>query len=173
MSLTRGGFIINTSDKLKELVRKNVIPKDYKLLTSIEINNKCKTLSKYFSDKSNLTKDDFNVVCDNYDLVLETKVGLISFDKSGDMWKVPLNGKFITHLKYDNQTNFYKPIENIVLNSQQSKPLTVENILNENYKEINAKSQVNDPNSIFSCYKRLVQFRKEYPVFVDGKFRLL
>ena len=135
MSLTRGGFIINTSDKLKELVRKKVIPKDYKLLTSTEINNKCKTLSKYFSDKSNLTKDDFNVVCDNYDLVLETKVGLISFDKSGDMWKVPLNGKFITHLKYDNQTNFYKPIENIVLNSQQSKPLTVENILNENYKE--------------------------------------
>lgn len=135
MSLTRGGFIINTSDKLKELVRKNVIPKDYKLLTSIEINNKCKTLSKYFSDKSNLAKNDFNVICDNYDLVLETKVGLISFDKSGDMWKVPLNGKFITHLKYDNQTNFYKPIENIVLNSQQSKPLTVENILNENYKE--------------------------------------
>lgn len=45
--------------------------------------------------------------------------------------------------------------------------------VNPNYKEINAKSQVNDPNSIFSCYKRLVQLRKEYPVFVDGRFQLL
>ena len=45
--------------------------------------------------------------------------------------------------------------------------------VNPNYKEINAKSQVKDPNSIFSCYKRLVQLRKEYPVFVDGRYRLL
>lgn len=45
--------------------------------------------------------------------------------------------------------------------------------VNPNYKEINAKSQVKDPNSIFSCYKRLVQLRKEYPVFVDGRFHLL
>lgn len=45
--------------------------------------------------------------------------------------------------------------------------------VNPNYKEINAKNQVNDPNSIFSCYKRLVQLRKEYPVFVDGRFQLL
>lgn len=45
--------------------------------------------------------------------------------------------------------------------------------VNPNYKEINAKSQVNDPNSIFSCYKKLVQLRKEYPVFVEGRFRLL
>ena len=45
--------------------------------------------------------------------------------------------------------------------------------VNPNYKEINAKSQVNDPNSIFSCYKKLVQLRKEYPVFVDGHFQLL
>lgn len=45
--------------------------------------------------------------------------------------------------------------------------------VNPNYKEINAKSQINDPNSIFSCYKKLVQLRKEYPVFVEGRFRLL
>lgn len=45
--------------------------------------------------------------------------------------------------------------------------------VNPNYKEINAKSQVNDPNSIFSCYKKLVQLRKEYPVFAEGRFRLL
>ena len=45
--------------------------------------------------------------------------------------------------------------------------------VNPNYKEINAKSQVNDPDSVFSCYKKLVQLRKQYPVFVDGKFELL
>ena len=42
--------------------------------------------------------------------------------------------------------------------------------VNDNYDKINAKSQVDDPDSIFSCYKKL---RKDYPVFVDGKFTLL
>ncbi len=45
--------------------------------------------------------------------------------------------------------------------------------VNPNYMEINAKNQVNDPDSIFFCYKRLIQLRKEYPVFVDGRYRLL
>ena len=45
--------------------------------------------------------------------------------------------------------------------------------VNDNYDKINAKSQVDDPDSIFSCYKKLVQLRTDYPVFVDGKFTLL
>lgn len=45
--------------------------------------------------------------------------------------------------------------------------------VNDNYKEINAKAQINDPDSIFSCYKKLIQFRKEYSVLVDGDFDLL
>lgn len=45
--------------------------------------------------------------------------------------------------------------------------------VNDNYDKINAKLQVDDPDSIFSCYKKLVQLRKDYPVFVDGKFTLL
>ena len=45
--------------------------------------------------------------------------------------------------------------------------------VNDNYDKINAKSQVDDSDSIFSCYKKLVQLRKDYPVFVDGKFTLL
>ena len=45
--------------------------------------------------------------------------------------------------------------------------------VNDNYKDINAKSQVDNPNSIFNCYKTLIQLRKEYPVFVDGDFTLL
>ncbi len=45
--------------------------------------------------------------------------------------------------------------------------------VNDNYKTINAKSQVNDPDSILNCYRKLVSFRKEYPVLVDGSFKLL
>ena len=45
--------------------------------------------------------------------------------------------------------------------------------VNDNYKYINAKSQVNDPESVFSCYRELIKLRKSYPVFVDGDYTLL
>ncbi len=45
--------------------------------------------------------------------------------------------------------------------------------INPNYKEINAQAQIEDKNSIFHCYKKLVEFRKKYPVFVDGSFEML
>ena len=32
---------------------------------------------------------------------------------------------------------------------------------------------MDDPDSIFNCYRRLIELRKEYPVFVDGEYRLL
>ena len=45
--------------------------------------------------------------------------------------------------------------------------------INPNYREIHAESQMNDEDSVFSCYKKLVRLRKEYDVFVNGDFRLL
>ena len=45
--------------------------------------------------------------------------------------------------------------------------------INPNYREIHAEGQMNDEDSVFSCYKKLVHLRKEYDVFVDGDFRLL
>jgi len=42
--------------------------------------------------------------------------------------------------------------------------------VNPNYTEINAESQVDATDSVFSCYKKLIALRKQYPVFVDGKF---
>lgn len=45
--------------------------------------------------------------------------------------------------------------------------------VNPNCREINAADQVKDPDSVFSCYKRLVALRKEYSVFVDGDFEML
>ena len=45
--------------------------------------------------------------------------------------------------------------------------------VNPNYPEINAASQMKDPESIYSCYKQLIRLRKEHPVFVDGRFELL
>lgn len=45
--------------------------------------------------------------------------------------------------------------------------------VNPNYKEIHAKGQLTEENSIFKCYQKLIRLRKEYSVFVDGKFRML
>ena len=45
--------------------------------------------------------------------------------------------------------------------------------INENYKEINASKQINDPNSIYNFYKKLISLRKneEYKnTFVYGDF---
>ncbi len=45
--------------------------------------------------------------------------------------------------------------------------------INPNYTSINAASQVDKEDSVFNYYKTLIGLRKEYPVFVDGKFELL
>ena len=45
--------------------------------------------------------------------------------------------------------------------------------VNPNYKEINAEKQVQDRDSVFWCYKELIRLRKQYPVLVDGDFRML
>ena len=45
--------------------------------------------------------------------------------------------------------------------------------VNPNYKEINAAAQTASEDSVFGCYRKLIRLRKEYPVFVDGEFRML
>ena len=45
--------------------------------------------------------------------------------------------------------------------------------INPNYREINAARQVDDADSVFGCYKKLISLRKKYPVFVDGDFNML
>jgi oligo-1,6-glucosidase len=45
--------------------------------------------------------------------------------------------------------------------------------VNPNNKDINAEKQRDDPDSIFSFYQRLIQFRKEHPVITEGSFELL
>lgn len=45
-------------------------------------------------------------------------------------------------------------------------------MVNPNYKEINAKAQVGDPDSVFSYYKKLIALRKQYPVIVYGEYKL-
>ena len=42
--------------------------------------------------------------------------------------------------------------------------------MNPNTSRINAASQVEDPDSIFSYYKALIRLRKEYDVFAYGDF---
>jgi len=45
--------------------------------------------------------------------------------------------------------------------------------VNPNYSDINAESQINDPDSVFSFYKQLIRLRKTHPVIVEGNFELL
>lgn len=45
--------------------------------------------------------------------------------------------------------------------------------LNENYKEINVEAALNDSESIFYTYQKLVQLRKENPIMVWGDFELV
>ncbi|HUG33525.1 MAG TPA: alpha-glucosidase [Anaerolineales bacterium] len=45
--------------------------------------------------------------------------------------------------------------------------------VNPNYREINAAQALADPDSIFHYYKKLIQLRKENPVFVYGAYDLI
>ncbi|MHB9142621.1 MAG: glycoside hydrolase family 13 protein [Paludibacter sp.] len=45
--------------------------------------------------------------------------------------------------------------------------------VNPNYQEINVKKTLQDENSIFYYYKKLISLRKEHPVFVYGDYHLL
>lgn len=45
--------------------------------------------------------------------------------------------------------------------------------VNPNYKEINAKAETADPNSVFHYYKKLIALRKQTPIMVYGKYELL
>lgn len=46
--------------------------------------------------------------------------------------------------------------------------------VNDNYKEINVASQVNDPNSLFSFWKQSLNVRKEYKdLLIYGSFKIL
>jgi Glycosidases len=45
--------------------------------------------------------------------------------------------------------------------------------VNLNYKEINAKSQMDNEKSIFNYYKKLIKIRKSHPVVVYGKYKLI
>ncbi|MGX6444914.1 glycoside hydrolase family 13 protein [Neobacillus sp. K501] len=45
--------------------------------------------------------------------------------------------------------------------------------INPNYQEINVEAQKYDPDSILSFYKKLIQMRKDNPLFVYGNYDLL
>jgi oligo-1,6-glucosidase len=42
--------------------------------------------------------------------------------------------------------------------------------VNPNHTEINAEAQVDDPDSVFNHYRRLIELRRELPVIADGDF---
>ena len=45
--------------------------------------------------------------------------------------------------------------------------------VNPNYRYINAEDQLNDPDSVFHYYRRLIALRRTYPIIVHGDFHPL
>ena len=45
--------------------------------------------------------------------------------------------------------------------------------LNPRYKKINVESQINDPNSIFNYYRKLIKIRRENEIVVYGRYDLI
>ncbi|WP_026670111.1 glycoside hydrolase family 13 protein [Butyrivibrio sp. AE3006] len=45
--------------------------------------------------------------------------------------------------------------------------------VNPNYKKINAAAEVDDPDSVFNYYKKLIALRRENDIIVDGTYELL
>lgn len=45
--------------------------------------------------------------------------------------------------------------------------------VNPNYKEVNVKNALQNPDSIFHYYKKLIQLRKEYDIVVHGSYDLI
>ena len=45
--------------------------------------------------------------------------------------------------------------------------------VNPNYKTVNAAAALEDPDSTFYFYQKLIALRKQYPIFQDGSFTLL
>ena len=45
--------------------------------------------------------------------------------------------------------------------------------VNPNYKDINAKQALADPNSLFYYYQRLIRLRKEKPIIAHGNYDLI
>ena len=45
--------------------------------------------------------------------------------------------------------------------------------INDNYTSVNAEAALEDPDSIFHYYQKLIALRKEYPIFRDGWFELM
>jgi len=45
--------------------------------------------------------------------------------------------------------------------------------INGDHDQVNAEQQVQDPHSVYSFYRHLIQLRKENPIFVYGDYHIL
>ncbi|MRG87858.1 glycoside hydrolase family 13 protein [Salinibacillus xinjiangensis] len=45
--------------------------------------------------------------------------------------------------------------------------------VNPNYRDINVEKEMNDPNSLYHYYKKLIQLRKEHDIIVYGSYNLI
>ncbi|MCF9046289.1 glycoside hydrolase family 13 protein [Acinetobacter nectaris] len=83
--------------------------------------------------------------------------------------KVPAD-KFLEASKYTSRDNARTPFQWDDTENAGFTTGTPWLKVNPNYKEINAARQVNDPDSVFSYYKSLIQLRHEIPTLTYGSY---
>lgn len=77
---------------------------------------------------------------------------------------------YLRHISRDNARTPMQWNESINSGFTSGKPWLK---VNENYKEINAESQISDSSSVYSYYKELIRLRHEFEIIVYGSYELL
>jgi len=88
-------------------------------------------------------------------------------------WKVFTPEHMMACLRYKGRDNARTPMQWTAGRNAGFTSGTPWMSINPNHVHINAESQMNDPDSVFSFYRELIRLRKQHPVIIEGDFALL
>ena len=77
------------------------------------------------------------------------------------------------YLRYKSRDNARTPFQWDDTEMQALQQVTPWIMVNPNYKEINAKDQLEREDSVFHYYQKLIRLRKEHEIIVYGSYDLL
>ncbi|MCC3145457.1 alpha-glucosidase [Halanaerobium sp. Z-7514] len=121
----------------------------------------------YQGEEIGMTNISFNSLADFDDI--ETRGYLNDLKEKGEMSKEEM----LEIANYRSRDNARTP-----MHWDDSKFAGFSNVepwikMNDNYPEINVEKDLQSEDSVFKYYQQLIALRKEYPVFVYGKYKLL
>lgn len=122
----------------------------------------------YQGEELGMTNVHFNSIKDYQDIEILNAYQELVVDK-----KVMTEEQFMKGVYSHSRDNARTPMQ---WNNQENAGFTTGTPwlkVNPNYKEINAQAQINDLNSIYHFYKKLLTLRKKYKIMVYGRYELL